>query len=45
MFCTKVWKKCGGQNDCELFVLNEEVLPHSEMPYLPKILIDLLEQW
>ena len=32
VFCTKAWKKWCDKNDCELFVLNEEVLPHSTMP-------------
>lgn len=45
VFCTKAWKKWCDKNDCELFVLNEEVLPHSEMPvsWQRYYVFDLLE--
>ena len=45
VFCTKAWKKWCDKNDCELFVLNEEVLPHSTMPvsWQRYYVFDLLE--
>ena len=45
VFCTKAWKKWCDKNNCELFVLNEEVLPHSEMPvsWQRYYVFDLLE--
>jgi len=45
VFCTKAWKKWCDKNDCELFVLDEEVLPHSEMPvsWQRYYVFDLLE--
>ena len=46
VFCTKAWKKWCDKNDCELFVLNEEVLPHSTMPvsWQRYYVFDLLEE-
>ena len=32
VFCTKSWQKWCDKNNCELFVLDQEVLPHSTMP-------------
>jgi len=45
VFCTKSWEKWCNKNDCELFVLNEEVLPHSTMPvsWQRYYVFDLLE--
>ena len=45
VFCTKAWQKWCDRNDCELFVLNEEVLPHAEMPvsWQRYYVFDLLE--
>ena len=45
VFCTKSWQKWCDKNDCELFVLNEEVLPHSQMPvsWQRYYVFDLLE--
>ena len=45
VFCTKAWQKWCDKNDCELFVLNEEVLPHSTMPvsWQRYYVFDLLE--
>ena len=45
VFCTKAWKKWCDKNNCELFVLNEEVLPHSTMPvsWQRYYVFDLLE--
>ena len=45
VFCTKSWKKWCDKNDCELFVLKEEVLPHSTMPvsWQRYYVFDLLE--
>ena len=45
VFCTRAWKKWCDKNDCELFVLNEEVLPHSTMPvsWQRYYVFDLLE--
>ena len=45
VFCTKSWKKWCDKNDCELFVLNEEVLPHDTMPvsWQRYYVFDLLE--
>ena len=45
VFCTKAWQKWCDKNDCELFVLNEEVLPHSQMPvsWQRYYVFDLLE--
>ena len=45
VFCTKSWKKWCDKNNCELFVLNEEVLPHSQMPvsWQRYYVFDLLE--
>ncbi len=44
-FAVKAWGKWCDKNDCELFVLNEEVLPHSEMPvsWQRYYVFDLLE--
>jgi len=45
VFAIKSWQKWCDKNDCELFVLNEEVLPHSEMPvsWQRYYVFDLLE--
>ena len=45
VFCTKAWKKWCDKNNCELFVLNEEVYPHSDMPvsWQRYYVFDLLE--
>ena len=45
VFCTKAWQKWCDKNDCELFVLNEEVLPHAQMPvsWQRYYVFDLLE--
>ena len=44
-FAVKAWGKWCDKNDCELFVLNEEVLPHSTMPvsWQRYYVFDLLE--
>jgi len=45
VFCTQAWQKWCDKNDCELFVLNQEVLPHSTMPvsWQRYYVFDLLE--
>ena len=44
-YSVKSWQKWCDKNNCELFVLNEEVLPHSEMPvsWQRYYVFDLLE--
>ena len=44
-FAVKAWGKWCDKNNCELFVLNEEVLPHSTMPvsWQRYYVFDLLE--
>ena len=43
--CIDSWKRWCDKNDCELFVLDEEVLPHSQMPvsWQRYYVFDLLE--
>ena len=45
VFCTKSWKKWCEKNDSELFVLNQEIVPHSTMPvsWQRYYVFDLLE--